>query len=152
MAVHKPLIVSAGELRQMPDGDSIFERLTYTLDGGSMLGYGQTLSHLDDFAKTFQVIYVESQLSYPVRLRLYSSEDARDADILRTIYTPPTIQTQHQVIMDLYLNDETGYTWQMSPIACGSTLDGLATIYFTIDNFSPLALHHLLDVTIITFE
>jgi hypothetical protein len=152
MAAYPPLIIKAGEFQRLPAADSIFERLTFRFDGGSMLGYGQTLSYMDDVAKTFQVLSIASVLSNPIRLRLYSSQAARDADASRDVTTPPPAQTEHGVIMDVFLTATTGYAWTMSPVAPGSTEAGTARVYFIIDNGDALALNPRMDVTILRFE
>jgi hypothetical protein len=84
--------------------------------------------------KTFDIIKVISAVAAPVRIRLYSSVAGRTADLTRNRYTPPTAGAQHQVIMDLVLTLNTGYTWIMSPIARGSNAAGLTEVYYTIDN------------------
>lgn len=84
--------------------------------------------------KTVDIIKVISGTLAPVRVRLYSSVAGRTADLTRNRYTPPTAGAQHQVIMDLVLTLNTGYTWIMSPIARGSNAAGLTEIYYTLDN------------------
>jgi hypothetical protein len=152
MAAYPPLIIKNGEFQRLPAADSIFARKTFTLSAGALLGYGQTLSYADDFAKTFQVLKLESVLAYPVRLRLYATAAARDTDATRSPTVLPVAQTEHKVILDVYMTDATGYIWTMSPIADGSTEDGTATIFFAIDNGSPLALSPQVTVTYLAFE
>jgi hypothetical protein len=86
-------------------------------------------------AKMLNVIKVVSNNSHPVRIRLYSSLACRTADLNRSRFVGPALYTQHEVIMDLVLNDATGYSWIMSPVAPGASADGTTTLYYTIDNF-----------------
>ncbi len=142
---YPPVIIKNGEFERL-------KRETVTLDAGPILGYGQSLDFTSNFPRTFQVLQVESVLLYPVRLRLYSSEDGQVNDAPRSVATLPIAQTEHQVILDLFLNDDTGYTWIMSPIADGSIADGTSDLFFTIDNGSALSLNPQMIVTFIAFE
>lgn len=152
MAIRKPLVLVAGQVQQLQTGDTVLAARRTLAVAASLIGYGQILSSVSGFAPAAAVIKVVSTLAYPGRLRLYSSQAAQIADALRTYYQPPLLQSQHQVILDLLLDDTTGYTWFMSPAAYGATTDDTDTIWFTIDNFSPLALDHEYTLTFLPLE
>ena len=49
--------------------------------------------------------------------------------------------TEHQVILDLVLNEETGFDWILIPRASGSNGDdpAVVTLYYTIDNLDTVS-------------
>ena len=112
----------------------------------------QSIGLISTIGKTLDVIRAESFTLAPVRVRLYSSAAARNADLTRDRYTPPTAGAQHQVIMDLVLTGTTGYTWVMSPIARGSNAAGINEIYYTLDNLDSTTRNLHLSLIYLTNE
>lgn len=87
-------------------------------------------------AKT--ILVVSFTVDRPSRVRLYSTNAARDADVSRTVTTPVAAGTENEVIMDVVLNNVTGLSWVMSPAAWGS--DGKSvpdgSIAYNVTNLS----------------
>ena len=67
---------------------------------------------------------------------------------------PPIAGTQHNVIMDLYLNTPDKFTWDMSPVAPGCSMDSpqMSTLYYAVDNISGVAQSIVVTVTYVPDE
>jgi len=87
-------------------------------------------------AHTFTLI--QANASSLARIRIYSTQNAQTIDAGRGD-VPPTSETQHGVIADLFLDSPSSLMWNLSPAAQGSNLDSPQTSaqWITIDNIGP---------------
>lgn len=65
------------------------------------------------------------------RIRLYTSQAARDADLARPIGTDP--EGDHGCLLDFVTTDG-DLDWALSPVVDGYTLDGSALVWFAVQN------------------
>lgn len=127
-------------------------RSTLGITATALGANAQVKSSVASIAKAFDVLKIVSNLTYPVRLRVYSSATFRDADATRSRFSAPNPGAQHGVILDLTLNGNTGFTWVMSPIARGETSDGTSSFYYTVDNLDLVSRDIDLTVTYLKGE
>lgn len=110
-------------------------RTSAAISGGTLasVAAAATVTGTLTMAKSFMLQQVVS--TFKVRVRLYSTAAARDADVNRANSQQIAPGTQHGMICDLYLNTADKLTWVMSPAVDGSDMDaGTATIYFSVTN------------------
>ena len=98
------------------------------------------------------------------RVRLYATEGGQlnDTGVItggvpsanRPRTQPPIAGTQHNVIFDLYLNTPDKFTWDMSPVAPGCSMDSpqTSTLYYAVDNISGVAQSIVVTVTYVPDE
>jgi hypothetical protein len=136
-----------------PLGGGATARDTATITTASLAAGAQATGTVA-LGKSCEIIAVSSPDSYPFRLRLYSTAAARTADLSRPPTSLPAAGTEHQVILDLLLNADTGYDWICSPRADGSNGDEppAANLYYTLDNLDTVSRVISVDILHLTTE
>jgi hypothetical protein len=128
-------------------------RTSASISGGVLasVAAGATVSGTLTMAKSFML--QEAIVTYPTRVRLYSTATAQAADLLRPYTVPIATGTQHCMICDLYLNTVASLTWLMSPAAEGSNLDTItATIYYAVTNIDTVTRSMAVAFTFLPME
>lgn len=112
-------------------------RKTVTISIGSV-GAGESNVGVMDIGKTYIIERAQFNEASSGRIRLYQTAAQRNLDIAREFGDETLRGTEHGLILDLLLNDSTGYDWKTSPIAMGMNGDSpLSTqSYWTFTNLT----------------
>lgn len=121
--------------------------------GPSIIG-GTTYVGTLPLGLTFTLL--ETKMSKPSRVRLYSSATAQTADINRDVNTNPTAFTAHGLIYEQIADNTYTYplTWQCSPEAPGSDCSAfpVGNIEYTVNDLSGTSAQFEIDFTILKQE
>lgn len=99
-------------------------------------------------------MFLKVVVNAPCRVRLYSTDAFRTADLSREATTPVAAGAQTGLILDLVLNNTTGLSWHMSPPAYGANADDTVsdTLYWAVQNLSGGSTNITVELTCIQVE
>lgn len=103
------------------------------------IGVGENNIGSIETGKMFVIEKIITSTAEPFRLALYQTASQRDADEAREFDDASIRGTEHGLILDLLLDDVTGYLWNASPVAMGRNGDSPLSIesYWRVYNLNP---------------